>query len=272
MPQILIADSGSTKTDWAMGSLRLHTQGINPVHQSDEQIAAILRDELLPQLPASVDAIRFYGSGVRPDQEERVCTLLASVFPTASSVTAKSDMLGAAIALCGNDEGQPCILGTGANSCLYDGRTIVLNTPPLGFILGDEGSGAVLGRDFLNALYKGHLYDGARQEFEQHYATTLSDVITRVYRQPMPNRWLASLSPYIHNHLEEPTVHRIVVDNFRRFILRNILPYRRPDLPLSAVGSIAYYYQEQLCEAAKKEGYAVGKILRSPIDGLVEVE
>lgn len=272
MLHVLIADSGSTKTDWALGAQRFHTQGISPVHLSDGQIVGILREELLPQLRVDIGEIRFYGSGIRPEQEQRMTALLSSVFPSAGRITAKSDMLGAAIALCHHDEGQPCILGTGANSCLYDGSKILMNTPPLGYILGDEGSGAVLGREFLNALYKGRLYDGAREEFEQHFDTSLPDVISRVYRQPLANRWLASLSPFVHDHLAEPTVQGIVVDNFRRFIQRNILPYRRPDLPLSAVGSIAYYYQEQLREAASREGYAVGRILRSPIDGLVEVE
>ena len=101
---------------------------------------------------------------------------------------------------------------------------------------------------------------------------TMADVITKVYRQPMPNRWLASLSKYIHRHLKEPRVRNIVVENFRMFISHNLRPYGRQDLALNAVGSIAYYYEEQLRQAAKEEGYAVGRILRSPIDGLVEME
>lgn len=272
MAGILIADSGSTKTDWALGSIRVTTQGINPFHQDDETIVGILREELRPALTDDVAAIRLYGSGVRPELEARMEHLLRQVFPEAESVSAKSDMLGAAHALCGHSEGQACILGTGTNSCLYDGERIVRSTPALGYILGDEGSGAVLGREFLNALYKGRLYEGAREEFEEQTGMNMADVIARVYREPMANRWLASLSPYIHSHLSEPAVQDIVVGNFRRFISLNVRPYRRPDLPLGAVGSIASYYEEQLRQAAKEEGYAVGRILRSPIDGLVEME
>ena len=272
MAKILIADSGSTKTDWALGDVRVTTQGINPFHQDDESILGILREELRPALKDEVEAIRFYGSGVRPELEARMEGLLRQVFGKVGDVSAKSDMLGAARALCGRHEGLACILGTGANSCLYDGERIVMNTPAMGYILGDEGSGATLGKEFLNALYKGRLYEGAREEFEAETGMTMADVITKVYRQPMPNRWLASLSKYIHRHLKEPTVRNIVVQNFRKFISHNVRPYGRQDLALGAVGSIAYYYEEQLRQAAKEEGYAVGRILRSPIDGLVEME
>ena len=275
METILIADSGSTKTDWAIDQVRIKTQGINPFHQDDETILAILRNELLPQLSSlplqkELEGVFFYGAGVRPELEGKMERLLRQVFPQAEKIEAKSDMLGAARALCGHNEGLACILGTGANSCLYDGERIVANTPPLGYILGDEGSGAVLGRLFLNALYKNRLYACAREEFEEHYGLTMADVIDRVYRQPMANRWLASLSEYIHQHLDQPSVRTIVVENFRAFIRHNLNPYNRRDLPLGAVGSIASYYEEQLREAASEEGYTIGRILRSPIDGLVK--
>lgn len=265
----LIADSGSTKTDWLIGTERVSTQGINPIHQDDDTILAILNDELIPHLlsPTShLQTIRFYGAGVRPEQEERIQRLLSQVFPNATSIEAKSDMLGAARALCGTQEGLACILGTGANSCLFDGEHIIQNTPPLGYILGDEGSGAVMGRMFLNALYKNRLYHNAKEEFEQHFNLSMPDVIERVYRQPMANRWLASLCPYIHEHLEDPTIEDVVVQNFRLFISHNLAPYRRPHLPINAVGSVAYFFKPQLEQAAAAEGYTVGRILRSPLD------
>ena len=265
----LIADSGSTKTDWLIGNERISTQGINPIHQDDDTILAILNDELIPQLTpltSQLQAIRFYGAGVRPEQEERIQRLLAQAFPNATSIEAKSDMLGAARALCGKQEGLACILGTGANSCLFDGEHIIQNTPPLGYILGDEGSGAVMGRMFLNALYKNRLYDGAKEEFERHFNLSMPDIIERVYRQPMANRWLASLCPYIREHLEEPTVEDVVIHNFRLFIRHNLTPYNRPHLPINAVGSVAYFFKSQLELAAKDEGYAIGHILRSPLD------
>ena len=160
-------------------------------------------------------------------------------------------------------------MGTGANSCLYDGHAIVKNTPALGYILGDEGSGAVLGVKFLNALYKGFMPEQVLADFQQDMKLTVADVITRVYRQPMANRFLASLSPFIKSHLDVPEVRQLVVDNFRSFFHRNIAPYDRPDLPVSFVGSMAYHYADQLTEAATAEGFRMGKILKSPIDGLI---
>lgn len=271
---ILIADSGSTKTDWALAEGKtlvktLHTQGINPVHLSENEVRTILRDELLPQLQDNrVNQVFFYGSGVRPTEEEPMRRILSEELNT-TQVEAKGDLLGAARALCGHEEGLACILGTGANSCYYDGERIVQNIPPLGYILGDEGSGAVLGVRLLNALYKRQLPDALRQEFESEYGMSLTDIINRVYRQPLANRFLASLSPFVHGHLHVPAMSHLVINNFREFIQRNIVPYGRPDLPLSAVGSIAYYYRAQLRQAAEKEGVALGRIERSPIQALI---
>ena len=273
---ILIADSGSTKTEWDLDGLRIKTQGINPFHQDDDTIRAILCDELLPQLYSHCSVsefsslkVSFYGSGVRPELEEKIVRLLSEAFPEAKQIDAHSDLLGAAIALCGHSEGIACILGTGANSCLFDGQRIVKNTPPMGYILGDEGSGAVLGIRFLNALYKDRLPHTILSDFEAYIGMNLAQVIDRVYRQPLANRWLASLSEFIHAHMDEPLIEALVVENFRDFLRYNVDPYGRRDLPVSALGSIAYYYQSQFLEALKSEGYTVGKILRGPLDGLV---
>ena len=274
---ILIADSGSTKTDWVLtkdnGSVegRFKTEGINPFHQSEDDIRSILQKEVLPSVtlhPSPITSLYFYGSGVRPELESKMARLLQTVLPKAT-VEAHGDLLGAARAVCGQSSGIACILGTGANSCLYDGNDIRQNTPPLGYILGDEGSGAVLGRRFLNALYKGFMPEAVIADFQKDMNMTMSDVIARVYRQPMANRFLASLSPFISNHLHEPTVRQIVVDNFRDFFRRNLVQYGRNDLPVGFVGSVAFYYEAQLKEAAATEGYTVGRILKSPIDGLV---
>ena len=273
---ILIADSGSTKTEWDLDGLRIKTQGINPFHQDDDTIRAILYDELLPQLYSHCSVsefsslkVSFYGSGVRPELEEKIVRLLSEAFPEAKQIDAHSDLLGAAIALCGHSEGIACILGTGANSCLFDGQRIVKNTPPMGYVLGDEGSGAVLGIRFLNALYKDRLPHTILSDFEAYIGMNLAQVIDRVYRQPLANRWLASLSEFIHAHMDEPLIEALVVENFRDFLRYNVDPYGRRDLPVSALGSIAYYYQSQFLEALKSEGYTMGKILRGPLDGLV---
>ena len=272
---VLIADSGSTKTDWAFMGKRVQTQGINPFHQDEDTIRSILKEELLPQLTSDIThltSILFYGSGVRPELEEKMRRLLQEVFPQAEHIEAHGDLLGAARALCGHQEGIACILGTGANSCLYDGERIVENTPPMGYILGDEGSGAVLGVRFLNALYKNRLSNDVKASFEAFTEISMAQVIERVYRQPMANRWLASLSAFIHQQIDNPQIEQLVIDNFRDFIQRNITPYQRKDLPINAVGSIAFYYKEQLEKAVKAEGYTLGKIVRSPLDALVEME
>ena len=279
--KILIADSGSTKTDWVVvergsdGRLsheHWQTQGLNPVLMSDGDMSGVLHDELLPQVPGLKEEVRevfFYGAGVRPDMVQPMEQVLAGVF-RAADAHAASDLLGAARALCGHGEGIACILGTGANSCLFDGEQIVANTPALGFILGDEGGGAALGKRFLNAIFKGLLPARLRDEYLQATGLTLADIIRRVYREPMPNRFLASTSTFVAKHVEEEQVRLLVVENFRQFFTHNIVAYGRRDLPVSFVGSIAHYYEPLLRQAAETEGFEVGKIVKSPIDALCD--
>jgi len=294
----LIADSGSTKTDWSVTSgnnvaLSVKTQGINPFHQPEKVISDILSSELLPQIEpvvSSISEIHFYGSGCNEANAAVMQALLARVFSDDVSssgdgvrVFVYSDLLAAARAVCGTSPGIACIMGTGVNSCLYDGAGIVSNTRPLGYILGDEGSGAVLGKLFLNALYKGFLPQDMVGEFEQWIGMSYQDIITRVYREPMANRFLAGIAPFIHDRLDIPAVRGIVVDNFRNFFRRNVVQYGAASLPagavassvdaaslpVGAVGSIAYFFRDELCEAASLEGFTLSRVLRSPMDGLV---
>lgn len=274
---ILIADSGSTKTDWALvdspGVSVVHTQGISPVHQSREDISRIIQDELKPQLGnAVVTDVRFYGSGVRPELESVVEAVLRDSFTSVASVEAHSDMLGAARALCGKSEGIACILGTGANSCYYNGNTIVGNTPAMGYILGDEGSGAWIGKRFLHDLYKEILPKNILWEFEAETGLSLPLIINKVYREPMANRFLASLSPFVHSHKDEAGVRQMLIEGFSDFLNFNILPYERKDLSVSFVGSIAYFFEAELREAAEITGFTIGTIERSPLDGMIRFE
>lgn len=274
---ILIADSGSTKTDWICISaddttqpVEAHTVGLNPFHVSDDEFRKILIHDLLPQLgEVKVDNVYFYGSGVRPEVEARVQGLLREVFPQAETIEAHSDLLGAARALCGRTWGIACILGTGANSCVYDGKKIVHNTPALGYILGDEGSGAVLGKHLIHDLYTGALSHSMRMKFEQEMGMQLSDIIDRVYRQPQPNRFLASLSEFIHRHLDDEGIRDMIYSTFSDFANMHLSRYGRRELPVSFVGSIAWYYQTQLSLVLQTLGYHVGTILKSPLEGLV---
>lgn len=269
---ILIADSGSTKTDWVIVTstaqpVVINTQGINPVHQSREQIVSIIRDELQNRVGA--EAVYFYGSGIRPEMEKTMRGVLEEMFPQAMTVEVHSDLLGAARALCGHEYGIASILGTGANSCLYDGEKIVEHTPALGYILGDEGSGAALGKRFLHDLYGGKLSEEIKTTFEKDMHLDLAEIINRVYRQPLANRFLASLSVFISNHREDEGVHGVLVNNFVDFLNYHIAPYNRRDLPVSFIGSIAWHYQEELQEAAQRAGFTIGTILKSPIEGLL---
>ena len=275
----LIADSGSTKTDWKLecvnGSLstgegggRCLTQGINPFHMSEDTVLGVLRNELLPQLGAlasSVEEIEFYGAGCTAAKIHVMQRLLSEVFPSAKNIVVGSDMLGAAKALLGNEEGIACILGTGANSCLYDGEKITANVSPMGYILGDEGSGAVIGKTFINELYKGGHSDFINV-FEKETGFTQTDIIQKVYREPLPNRFLASLSKFIGAHIaEEQWIEDMVVDCFRDFFRKNVRHYNRKDLSVSFVGSVAYYYKAQLMKAAEMEGFVISKVLKSPL-------
>ena len=293
---ILIADSGSTKTDWTLlhatepqlpGDViaTFHTQGITPIHQTAGDIRQILERELLPQLSSFPRAkliesgvlenpllqnlhLYFYGSGCTPAHVPMMTQLMVEEL-SPKTVEIHSDLMAAARALCQREAGMACILGTGANSCLYDGEQIVQNTPALGYILGDEGSGAVLGRLFLNAIFKNSALTDVRDEFLKKNKTQLSDIIQKVYREPMANRYLASFSPFIMEHIGNPLVSQLVVGNFRDFFRKNIVPYNRPDLPVHFVGSMAHHYREQLVEAARAEGFTIGNILQSPMVGLL---
>lgn len=272
----LIADGGSTKIDWLLtdvdGRRWRHTSlGLNPTMLNEDEIVDGLRT-VAEEWPRIMEArtIEFYGAGCTPAASEKMVKSLKMVLTEAETVTVGSDIIGAAKALFGNDEGIACILGTGACSCHWgrksDGSVgIISQTPALGYILGDEGAGAVLGRLMINAMYKGVLPASIREEFEREYGVDMYGVIEHVYRMPLANRWLASLSPFVHRHMDNSVVANIVAENLRAFFERNILPYGRKDLTVSFVGSIAYYYEEQLRREAEKLGVKVGVIRKSPL-------
>ena len=272
---ILIADSGSTKTDWCVAKdgftvKRFTTQGINPYHQDERRINGIVLDELLPQTGEyKLKKIVFYGSGCRDETISTMKNILYSAFNNNVEVEISSDLLGAARAICGHEEGIACILGTGSNSCLYDGKKIIGNIPPLGYILGDEGSGASLGKIFINEIFKNSQMNDLKKEFLQVLKMTEGDIIDRVYRQPMANRFLASLAPFIHSHIERHEVNEIVTENFRQFLLKNVKRYHRDDLQVSFIGSIAWHFKSQLLQSALEENVYVGRVEKSPMDGLL---
>lgn len=278
---IFIADSGSTKTDWCLCNdgavVSLQTQGINPYHQTEEAIELVLSEELMPQLEQHRDTdaheplgVIFYGAGcANVTANKRVEDAIRKVMGV-SDITVYSDLLGAARALCGHEEGIACVLGTGSNSCLYDGKKIIANVSPLGYILGDEGSSAVLGRRLLGDCLKKQLPEPLCAEFLAEYKLTPEIILEKVYREPLANRFLASLTPFLSKHRDVPEVHTLLVDSFVDFFVRNVKQYRRPWLPIHFVGSIANAFAGELKEAAESLGMELGTIMQSPIEGLVK--
>lgn len=290
----LIADSGSTKTDWAFcapnyPTQRFKTSGMNPSLMDDETIVHLLRTEVIPELhrlveehlPQSletslllashkklIDKIRFYGAGCRPEQEVRMSRLLGK-WLRAHSVSVASDLLGAAHALCGTQEGIVCILGTGSGSALYNGARFVQSTPSLGYILGDEGSGASLGKHLIADVFKQQLPKHICEAFVETYQIDIASAIQHIYREEKPNRYMASFTHFLTANLEDKSIQDFLVREFRMFFCRNIKPYKRADLKVSFVGSIADVFKSELSIAAELEGFQVGKIIASPLDAIL---
>jgi N-acetylglucosamine kinase-like BadF-type ATPase len=275
---ILIADSGSTKTDWRFidekkNIYQAHTQGINPYFVNTNEIAQILENELKSKLPEYAFnekvEIYFYGAGCSNfDKCKDVYNGIKKVFPNAS-ITVEHDLLAAARALCGHNEGLAAILGTGSNSCYYNGKEILQNQPSLGFILGDEGSGAFLGKqlicDFLNEEMPKEISDRIKERFK----ITKDEILENVYKKPYPSRYLASFSKFIYQNINHDYCRQLVVNAFRLFFDRHICKYpRRGELPLGIVGSVGYYYSNIISRIADEKGIPMGKVLESPIAGL----
>lgn len=273
--KFLIADGGSTKTDWSIVSGnqeidRIKTRGINPFFQTKEDISAEIRDNLVPEIKKydSIGGVYFYGAGCAfPEKNEILRRSITHYLPV--PVEVGSDLLAAARALCGHSPGIACILGTGSNSCLYDGKDIVRNISPLGFILGDEGSGAVLGKLLVGDVLKNQFPTALQEAFFAESGLTPAVIMEKVYKQPFPNRFLASLSPFLLRHIEEPYIYDLVSNSFRAFFARNVMQYGCRDYPVHLTGSIAWYYQDILKDVAREFGFRLGTIVQSPVQGLI---
>ncbi|MEE0979825.1 MAG: ATPase [Muribaculaceae bacterium] len=273
----LIADCGSTKIDWCLldGTTtvkQVYTCGMNAIMLTEEEMAQRIREELLPEVSEfEIDEVYFYGAGcISPEVCANVANAIRASIP-ASVIEVHTDLLAAARALCGHNPGIACIMGTGSNSCYYDGEKIVDNVSPLGYILGDEGSGAVLGKLLVGDVLKNQLPAELCEKFLKQYDLDRMTIIRRVYKEPGGNRFLASVTPFLIQNIEEPSVHRLVLNSFKSFFVRNIANYDNyRELPVNFVGSIAFYYQEVLREAASAMDCTVGTIIKSPMEGLIK--
>jgi glucosamine kinase len=272
---ILIADSGSTKTDWRLidDEKKIHqfaTEGINPYFVDAARAVEIIRSASFPaMLPGASPEIFFYGAGCKAEDKKQVIrTALNGLFPTAV-IHIETDMLGAARSVCGHQPGIAAILGTGMNSCYYDGSRIAENRTSLGYILGDEGSGAHLGKTFLQHFLNDELPESLSVRFTERFQLSKEAILDAVYRKPLPNRFLASFSKFIYQNLKEQFVIDLVKASFENFFEKHICRYANyRGLKLSCAGSVAFYYSNILRSVAEDKGISIATIVETPIAGL----
>lgn len=271
---ILIADSGSTKTEWVVieNGKRIKsvtTPGINPYYQTEQEISNELSASLLPEIKEfDINRVYFYGAGCLPEKHGVMKSAIAESLAIRNSEI-NTDMQAAAHAMCGTEPGIVCIMGTGSNSCFYDGKAIKANVSPLGFILGDEGSGAVLGKLFVGDILKNQMPEKLKEEFLTEFNLSMADIIERVYRKPFPNRFLASFAPFIMRHIHEPQVRSLVENSFRAFFKRNVMQYDYKSYNVHIIGSVAYHFREVLQKVAAENNIRLGKIQQAPMEGLI---
>jgi glucosamine kinase len=272
----LIADSGATKCEWCLliGDKRkkIVTQGISPYFLNAEQIIALLQKELLPKLKnVQIDELYYYGTGLsNPNNVKLIKGALKKLFP-GSDIEATHDLMAAARALCRNSKGIACILGTGSNSCYYDGKKIVKNSPGLGYVLGDEGSGAYLGKKVIQ-YYLYNTYDeDLRSRFDAKFVTTPVEILENVYKKPLANRYLASFAIFLAENRGHYMIENIIEDGLNDFIINHLYKYRESwTMPLNFAGSIAFGFRDVLKELCNSYELEMGVVLKNPMQGLIE--
>ncbi len=271
----LIADSGSTKCEWCIvnekGNTTLTTSGINPYFLSQQQIVDLLKKELMPALPdTEPEQIFFYGSGLgNDDNRKAIKAALKHLFPTSKSET-ETDILAAARATCGNNKGVVSILGTGSNSCYYNGKRIQKNIAGAGYVLGDEGSGAYLGKKVVQ-YYLYNTYDeDLRSRFDAMFVTTAKEILHNVYSKPLPNRYLASFTLFLAENRGHFMVENILEDGINDFFFQHLCKYKESwRMPMHFAGSVAYGFRDVVTELCKVYEFELGSIIKNPMEGLV---
>jgi len=271
----LIADSGSTKTEWCLlknnKPTLFTTQGMSPYFVNAEQVEQIMRTEVFPFLKKNkIDEMHFYGTGCKnPANLKMFKKVFAKLFQEAV-IEVDNDLSGAAKALCGHEKGIACILGTGSNSCYYNGKRIVKNSPGIGFILGDEGSGAYLGKKVVQHFLYNLFDDDLRARFDAKFVTTDSEILESVYKKPLPNRYLASFASFLAENRGHYMIENIIEDGINDFFYTHIVTYRESSkLPVHFTGGIAYGFKDVVVQLCKNYDMRVGNILRSPMEGLI---
>lgn len=277
MPKcILIADSGSTKTVWCLlkgkSKKLFQTQGMSPYFVDKRGIMSILKQEVLPQLKrAEVNEIYWYGTGCKnPDNRKMLRDAMRPSFDGAA-IQVSDDLTGAALALCGKEKGIACILGTGCNSCFFNGKKIVKNSPGLGYILGDEGSGTFLGKMVIQHYVYGIFDEDLRAKFDAKFVTTPQEILNAVYKGPLPNRYLAGYAIFLAENRGHYMIENIIEDGINQFFFTHLLRYKESEvLPIHFTGGIAYGFKDKIAERCAGYGFRLGNIIKTPMEGLVE--
>ncbi len=277
---LLLADSGSTKTDWRLFDeegntiAATKTEGLNPYFLTEEKIASVLKHNILPIITdIEVEKVFFYGAGCGlPLKASQVKNALKSIIPSKYTPEVSGDILGTARSLLQRNEGIACILGTGANSCVYNGYTITHNIPSLGYMFSDWGSGTVICKDFIALLLQEKLPSAIMKDFEETYHIGRSQILDNIYNKSLPNRFLASFTPFVLKYAEEPDCKKLIMDNFDNFFHYYVLryPHNRTDIKVSFTGSVALNFKKYLSQAAESLGITIERILQHPMDGLVK--
>ncbi|MBE7173337.1 MAG: N-acetylglucosamine kinase [Williamsia sp.] len=273
---ILIADGGSTKCDWSLGyqgtEKRMLTQGISPYFLTESQIVELLTRELIPQIEGNtISKVFYYGTGCKSAVNRQIMKKAISAVFADADVLVDHDLMGAAHALCGHSKGIACILGTGSNSGYYDGKKIVKNSPGIGYVLGDEGSGAYLGKKVLQYFLYKTFDEDLLFRFNEKYKTTDDAVLDHVYKMPLPNRYLASFAAFLAENRGHYMIENIIEDGLNDFFFQHLYKYSESwKLPIHFVGGIAFGFQDVLKDLCDHYELELGNILRTPLDGLVK--
>jgi len=271
---IIVADSGGSKIDWRLlrtdGTIgQAHSVGFNPYYQPLDHLKSIVKESLVSQVTEPVAKIFFYGTGVSSQKNvERIQSVFLESFPSAT-VEVGWDLLAAARALCGHEPGIACILGTGSNSCQYDGEKIVDNVANLGWILADEGSGTYLGKQLIFDYFRKEMPESLAQQFHARFPWSREEVLEKVYQQEKPGAFLASFAKFIFQHLKEPYCYQLAYRAFSDFFENNIMKYENyQHLKVHFTGSIGFYFSDVVRQVANDKGITVKNILEGPIAGL----
>lgn len=276
MSVTLIADSGATKAEWCLlnnGKKKiLFTQGISPYFLSTDQIAELVTKELAAKLKnTTVEQIHYYGTGCSNiENAKSVKKALARVFPKAG-VHVNTDLMAAARAVCGYEKGVACILGTGSNSCFYNGKNIVKNSPGIGYVLGDEGSGAYLGKKVIQYYLYNTFDEDLRARFDAKFVTNASEILDNVYKKPLPNRYLASFTLFLVENRGHYMIENIIEDGLNDFFFQHLCKYNEVwKYPVNFVGSVAYGFKDVIDQLCHSYEFDLGKVLKNPMEGLIK--